>query len=54
MKNTLRARVEGAIKAITPFLAGAVIEAFDIWTLFPFSFFFVVGSIIIIQFLRDS
>jgi MFS family permease len=46
--------IEGAIKAITPFLAAAVIEAFDIWTLFPFSFFFVVGSIIIIQFLRDS
>jgi MFS family permease len=46
--------IEGMIKAITPFLAAAVIETFDIWTLFPFSFVFVVGSIIIIQFLRDS
>lgn len=46
--------IEGMIKAITPFLAAAVIETFDIWTLFPFSFVFVIVSIIIIQFLRDS
>jgi MFS family permease len=45
--------VEGVIKAATPFLAAAVIETYDIWTLFPFSFFFVFISIIIIQFLGD-
>lgn len=46
--------VEGVIKAVAPFLAAAVIGAYDVWTLFPFSFCFVFASVIIIQFLRDA
>jgi MFS family permease len=45
--------VEGVIKAATPSFAAAIIETYNLWTLFPFSFFFVFLSIIIIQFLGD-
>jgi predicted MFS family arabinose efflux permease len=46
--------IEGVVKAVTPFLAAAVIETYNIWTLFPFSFCFVLASIIILQLLKES